>query len=153
MVAGTGRPPKPTALKLLHGETRPSRVNPNEARPRDALPVPPEWLSDEVRAVWDRVVDELRHMRVVSAADTDALVVYCQAVVHHREAAELVNREGLLLAGRDGGWVKHPAMQFVRDQAVLIKVMAGQFGLTPAARVGLSTGDAPDVEGAARLLS
>lgn len=148
-----GPAPKPTNLKLLHGETRPSRINASEPRPRPALPDAPSWLSDDVRAVWDRVVTELRHMRVVTAADTDALVVYCQAVVHHREACEQVNRDGLMMIGQKGELVKNPAMQFVRDQAVLIKVMASQFGLTPAARVGLTAGEAPSVEGVERLFS
>lgn len=148
-----GRPPKPTALKLLHGESRPSQVNYNEPKPRSASPVAPDWLPGPVRDVWDRVLPELEHMHVITAADTDALVVYCQAVVHYEEACRVVNADGMLIVGRGGELVKNPAMQFVRDQAVLIKVMAGQFGLTPAARVGLSTGDIQDVTGAERLLS
>lgn len=148
-----GPAPKPTALKLLHGQNKPSQVNPNEPRPREALPVAPEWLSEETRAVWDRVVGELSHMRVVTAADADALVVYCQAVVHHRRAVESVERDGMLITGRLGEPVKNPVMQFVRDQAVLVKVMAQQFGLTPAARVGLTAGEVDDRSGAERLLS
>lgn len=148
-----GPAPKPTALRVLHGETRPSRVNANEPMPRAGLPDAPSWLEPATREVWDRTVAELAHMRVLTSADRDALVVYCQAVVHHARAVREVAATGLLIEGKDGYPVKNPAMQFVRDQAVLIKVMAGQFGLTPAARVGLTTGDAPDVEGAARLLS
>lgn len=148
-----GRPAKPTALKLLHGETRPSQLNPNEPMPRMVAPDPPVWLSGRALEVWRRVAAELAHMRVLSAADGDALVVYCQAVAHYEEAVALVGEQGMLVRGRLGEWVKNPAMQFVRDQAVLVKVMAREFGLTPAARVGLAVGDVRESGGAERLLS
>ena len=148
-----GPAPKPTQLKLLHGETRPSRVNLNEPSPRAELPEPPEWLVGEALRVWRYTLGELRHMRVVTAADRDALAVYCQAVAHYAEAAAAVSEQGMLITGKDGYTVRNPAMQFVRDQAVLVKAMAGQFGLTPSARVGLTAGEAPDATGAERLLS
>ena len=128
---------KPTNMRILHGETRPSRINRNEPRPRQLLPEPPDWLSPDARAVWDRILPELAHMRLVTAADRDALVVYCQAVAHHAQAVREVNERGLLVPGREGNLVKNPACQFVREQAVLVKVMGQQFGLTPAARVSL----------------
>ncbi len=149
-----GPAPKPTALRLLHGETKPSRVGKREPMPRSALPVMPEWLPEKVQVVWRRTVDELAHMHIVTAADGDALAVYCQAVVHYEDACRLVNTAGMLIRGRLGEVVKNPAMQFVRDQGLLIKVMAGQFGLTPAARVGLEAGEAPEsLAGPERLLS
>jgi P27 family predicted phage terminase small subunit len=148
-----GPAPKPTQLRVLHGETAPSRVNPNEAKPRAAAPQTPGWLSGRALEVWHRTCVELKHMGLLSAADGDALTVYCQAVAHYEEAVALVAQDGMMIPGRDGGVVKHPAMQFVRDQAVLIKVMAREFGLTPAARVGLSGDKGEEPGGAERLLS
>jgi P27 family predicted phage terminase small subunit len=149
-----GPAPTPTQLRLLHGETRPSRIHQNEPKPRAVLPVAPDWLTDRARSVWDRTVAELDHMGMATMADQDSLVVYCQSVAHYEEACRLVNTAGLLIRGRDGGVVKNPAMQFVRDQAVLIRAYAREFGLTPAARVGLETGEQPEQHlGPQRLLS
>lgn len=135
---------KPTALKLLHGETRPSRLNLDEPQPRDGVPDPPDWLSAETRAVWDRTSAELAAMGLLTTADRDALAVYCQAVVHHAAAVREVEGRGLLVKGRGGVMVKNPACQMVREQAVLIKIMGQQFGLTPTARASLTTGPSSD---------
>jgi len=88
-----------------------------------------------------------------SSADGDALLVYCQAVVHYTEACKLVNTAGLLIKGHDGGVVKNPAVQIVRDTGIMIRVMAGEFGLTPSARVGLTARTERDGPHAERLLS
>lgn len=137
---------KPTALKLLQGEHRASRINANEPVPRPLPPEPPGWLPKDVRAVWDRTLVELTAMNLAASADGDSLVVFCQAVVHYAEACRLVNTAGILIKGENGGVVKNPAMQIVRDTGHTIRTMGGQFGLTPAARAGLSAGRADDAE-------
>ena len=147
-----GPAPMPTALRLLHGES-PYRINANEPIPRDGLPTPPPDIPRPVRAVWDRTVAELDAMGVITGADGDALLVYCQAVVHYTEACKLVNTAGLLIKGHDGGVVKNPAVQIVRDTGIMIRVMAGEFGLTPSARVGLTARTERDGPHAERLLS
>jgi len=149
-----GPAPKPTNLRLLQGETRPSRVNHDEPQPANKEPVPAEWFTPAVREVWDRTVRELRIMHLLAAADQDALAVYCQSVVNYQEAVKLVNAAGLVMRGRDGGVVKNPAIQMVRDFGAQVRVMANEFGLTPAARVGLSTKEKPSAgAGAERYLS
>jgi P27 family predicted phage terminase small subunit len=149
-----GRAPTPTKLRLLHGEHRPSRINANEPVPAAMEPVAPEWFTVEARAVWDRVTYQLKMMELLTAADQDALVVYCEAVVNYEAAVKLVSKAGLLIRGRDGNVVKNPAVQMVRDFGATIRVMSGEFGLTPAARVGLSTKSNPSAAaGAERLLS
>lgn len=146
-----GPAPLPSNVRRLNGETRPSRVSPDEVQPRAMTPTPPAWLTGRAMEVWDRTVVELAHMKVLTAADTDSLVIYCQAVAHYEEAVRLVNSSGMLVRGRLGEVVKNPAMQFVRDQALLVKTMAAQFGLTPSSRVGL-TGEHAETSHAERLL-
>ena len=144
----------PTKLRLLHGETRPSRINYNEPVPAAMEPVMPEWFTPEARAVWERVTYQLRMMGLLHAADQDALVVYCEAVVNYTHAQQMVSKAGLLVRGRDGNAVKNPAVQMVREFGATIRVMSAEFGLTPSARVGLSTTQrAPEKAGAERLLS
>lgn len=141
---------KPTALRVLHGQSVPA----DEVQPRSETPDPPEWLTNEAREVWDRTVPELEHMRVLTSVDGEALAMYCTAVALHAEAVETVDREGLVVTGAMGAQIKHPLMQVIRDQATMAMTYARAFGMTPASRVGLTTGKKPDDgKSAERLLS
>lgn len=151
-----GPAPKPTRLKLLQGETRPSRIGDGEPQPREARPEPPGWLTADARAVWDRTVRELAAMGMCHAADTDSLVVYCNAVVNHARAQQLLDHSHVLVKGANGGLVRNPANTVVAHNAIIIGRYAREFGLTPAARVGLSTEPAEPEDTrqlAARLLT
>ena len=151
-----GPAPTPTALKLLRGETRPSRIGSGEPQPRSAGPEPPGWLDDDARAVWDRTVVELEAMGLAYASDTDALVVYCNAVVTHARAQRLLDRSGVLVRGTGGQLVRNPATTVISHTAQIVARFAREFGLTPAARVSLQAtpGEPEDSRAlAARLLS
>lgn len=133
-----GRRPVPTALKILRGETRPSRVNRDEPRPVGQLVAPPDDLSSEAGAVWRRVLREFGHTGVIRGADGDVMRIYCETVARYERASRLLDQSGPLVRGaRSGELVKNPLHQIVRDNAVLIRSLAGELGLTPAARVGL----------------
>jgi hypothetical protein len=47
-----GPAPKPTNLRLLHGDRR-DRINTSEPLPADGIPVCPKSAPDVVREVWD----------------------------------------------------------------------------------------------------
>jgi P27 family predicted phage terminase small subunit len=64
--------------------------------------------------------------------------MYCEAVVRYEQAARLLSQSAPLIRGRRGAeLVKNPLHQVVRDNAPLVRALAGDLGLTPAARVGL----------------
>jgi P27 family predicted phage terminase small subunit len=128
-----GPRPRPTQLKLLHGD-RKDRINHAEPLPRNALPELPDGVSDEVREIWEYTLRELIAMKVAHAADRDALLCYCEAVVTHRKASALLKKSAILVQGRDGGLVRNPVLQIQRDAATLIRGFAQEFGLTPSAR-------------------
>lgn len=128
-----GPAPKPTQLRLLHGD-RPARVNDREPVARDVLPEPPASVAGDVREVWEYTVRELAAMRVVSSADRDALLCYCEAVVAHRKASAVLAKSPVLVKGALGGLVRNPALAIQRDAAHTIRAFAQEFGLTPSAR-------------------
>jgi len=149
-----GPTPTPTNLRLLRGESRPSRINQNEPVPANRQPLPPTDVTPEIQAVWDRVVEDLRIMHMLAGADEDMIYAYCVTVVKYRDAVRLVNSAGLVMRGRDGNIVKNPAVQFVRDFGAQLRVLGNEFGFSPAARVGLSTKEKPSAgAGAERYLS
>jgi P27 family predicted phage terminase small subunit len=145
-----GPAPTPTNLKLLRGETRPSRIGSGEPMPREALPEAPDWLADDARAVWDATVPELGAMGLAYAADTAALVVYCNAVAVHARAQRELDEHGVLVDGAHDVRVRNPAATVVSHSAAIISRYGREFGLTPAARVGL-TASPPEPEDARAL--
>jgi P27 family predicted phage terminase small subunit len=141
-----GPAPKPAKLRLLEG-ARERDINQNAPIPRSGEVVPPDEMSDDVRAIFDYTLAELEHMGIVAPADRDALVAYCEAVDKHRKASALLARSPVLVKGMHGNLVRNPAMQIQRDAAHLIRQFAQEFGLTPSARARIDR-DRDDDDGA-----
>lgn len=130
-----GQRPKPTALRVLHGD-RPSRINTEEPIADDGVPVCPT-TDTEVRKIWDYTVGHLTRMGIASPADRDVLLCFCEAVLVHREASAQVAALGVLVPSgpRDNGaLMRNPALAVQRDSALMIARFAQHFGLSPSAR-------------------
>lgn len=148
-----GRRAKPTALKRLEG-AQPSRINDAEPEPTVGAVNPPDWLSAEALAVWGELAPDLVAKGVLTAWDVEPFGVLCDAIVHYRQASAAVAEDGVLVPGRKEALVKHPGMQLVRDTAATIRAYAGEFGLTPSSRSGVTIAEEdPDGTSAARLLT
>ena len=132
-----GPQPKPTALKILSGETRPSVINYAEPIPEGGPLSPPPDIRPEARVVWEQVVAALGRTGVLTSADKHVLRLYAEAMARYLEAEAMLVKTGPLIKGRDGNFVKNPLHQIVRDNADAVKKYAREIGLTPAARVGL----------------
>ncbi|WP_159944798.1 MULTISPECIES: phage terminase small subunit P27 family [unclassified Nocardiopsis] len=145
-----GPAPKPTKLRVLHGE-RPHRINTSEPQPAAGLPEPPEGLDEATRAIWDEVVAELDAMGLATRPDRHQLHAYVEAVRLHAQASVLVQRAGPLIKDRDGDLRTNPAVRIQREASRTMLLLAREFGLTPAARVGLA-GEHVAQDHAARLL-
>lgn len=149
-----GRAPTPTPLKLLAAVQK-SRINTDEPAPGDGPPDCPSKNKD-VLEVWDYTVRHMDAMGIITTVDRDVLHAYCVAVVAFREAVDIVEKEGSIITSSHGGLVRHPACQAVKENAMLMKGFAQQFGLTPSARTTIRVGDSklkPKEQGAARLLT
>ena len=142
-----GPRPAPTALKVLRGERRPSRVNYRAPKPLPNLPVKPADLPPQAGATWDLVIGELGHTGVLTALD--GLVLRLLADARYASAATALAASGPLIRGaRAGELIKNPLHQIVRDNATLVLMVARELGATPSARAGLRT---PAAEPGARL--
>jgi P27 family predicted phage terminase small subunit len=144
-----GPAPAPTALKLLRGERRPSRINAREPKPLPGLPGRPADLGPGATSAWDRVLAELGPSGVLTGVDRDVLRAYVEAVERYEQAAIAYARSGPLIRGaRQGELIKNPLHQIVRDNAMLVLALARELGATPSARSGLR---APAAEPGAKL--
>jgi len=137
-----GPAPKPTQLRLLHGD-RPARTNQDEPTPAAGRPECPADATDEVRQVWDYTLSQLIIMGVATPADRDALRCYCEAVVTHRRASAILAKSQVLVPGAiKGTVVQNPAVRIQRDAASTVRAFAGEFGFTPSARSEIHKGEA-----------
>lgn len=136
-----GVSPKPTQLRLLHGD-QPKRINKDEPWPAEGLPECPDDASDEVRDVWNYTLSQLIVMGIATPADRDSLRCYCEAVVTHRRACTLLAAGALIVDGALGTRITNPLVRIQRDAAQAVRQFAGEFGFTPSARSEIHKGEA-----------
>ena len=146
----TGRPKKPTSLKVLHGD-RKDRINDREPKPASLEVAPPEWLSDEAVEVWHRLAADLERTGVLTAWDVEAYALWCDAVVRRRHAVLELRKTGEVVElpvfnknGEQTGYrlAKSPWTLVLNEADAQFQKYAARFGLTPSDRADLSIGEA-----------
>ena len=135
-------------LKLLAGNPGKKRLNTREPQPPTGAPHRPDWLSEEARKVWKRLVPQLRAMRILTVVDADALAAYCHTFVRWREAEDFITKHGSVYPIRDDqGRVKcmqqFPQVAIARNHLLAMRAYQQEFGLTPAARSRVNAGEPP----------
>lgn len=130
---------EPTQAKLARGETRPSRLNAAEPKPAPNEPEMPADMSARAKAVWQRVVAEMRGTGVILRVDSDVLRCYCEAVDLYETAVRTLAGSALLIR-HHGDMVKNPLNQVVRDNRDAVRLFARELGLSPSGRSGLNIG-------------
>ena len=128
---------KPTALKILAGTARASRIDPNEPQPNIKLAAPPKHLSDEAKKEWRRIGKKLLRLGIVSEIDYAALGLYCENWSRWIEAELAMQKYGLMLV-KDKFPTVSPYLKIANDaMAGMLRVLV-EFGMTPSARTRVS---------------
>ena len=111
-----GPTPSPPALELLRG--RPGRRRAGKGPPEipAACPEPPDALSVEARAEWEKILPALTEYGIVTVLDGAVLGIYCTLRAQWRELQSILHRDGLMLT-RAGGPIPHPALKASLDTA------------------------------------
>ena len=147
MAAKTGRPAKPTALRLLHGDKK-NRIPKGEPAPAAGDVLPPKALDAEAVEVWNQLAPDLIRQGVLTAWDAHLFGIFCQSVVYAHRAESMINQTSIMLRGRRGDEpVKNPAIQVFRDMSDLALRSGCRFGLTPSDRAQLATGSQEQLAG------
>jgi len=126
----------PTALKVLRGEKRESRLNRQAPRPVGTGPVMPPGMSAGAQRVWRRQVASLGPTGILTPVDSYALRCFCEAVDRYTVSAQLLAGSAPVIRGPNG-LAKNPLHQIVRDNAMLVRMYAIGLGFMPSAREGL----------------
>lgn len=156
----SGRPQKPAALHILHGNR--SKKNFDElieeikspAIPVAAPPMP-DVLSDDAVAEWERLIPDLTALGLISTLDQMALATYCQAyadwlryerLIAKRNAQSDDDLGGDIQVFKTGAEQTGVLRQLSNDAAKRANAAGAQFGFSPMARRNLKTAPAPQGE-------
>lgn len=99
---------------------------------------PPEWLSEAAKQEFLRVVQLMEQTGLLTNADVDELAVYADAVAKYAQATQELERDGLTIAGAQGGRIQHPAVLVATKYAQIIAKLAPRLGLDPSGRASLA---------------
>lgn len=131
-----GRPPKPTALKLIEGNRGKRAAPRNEPDPAYLNDLtPPAHLPAEAAAVWQELAPQLRQALLLTQLDKLALEWLCVAAAQHRKATEQTGTDRMIVRNAETGslspspWLIVQSMAFKRGKA-----LCDAFGMNPAAR-------------------
>ena len=131
-----GRKPKPVELHRLTGSYRADRHGGRMARQPGEIPDKPAWLPPEASAEWDRIAPTLAPLGLLTPLDRAAFVAYCLAWAEFVWAVKEVQQAGITYEA-EGKLKPHPAVRIASNAAKLMLQLAGEFGMTPAARTRL----------------
>jgi P27 family predicted phage terminase small subunit len=161
MMGKRGPAPKPTGLRVLHGD-RKDRTNTAEPKPSADEVAPPPWLGAAAMAVWERYAPDLEAKGVLTAWDVEAFGCWCDAVARRRKAAVMLEDEGEIVEapvynknGECTGFrrVKNPWCLVLVEADGQVQRYGARFGLTPSDRSQLKVGGEGAAAGPERLLS
>ncbi|MFC0281791.1 phage terminase small subunit P27 family [Falsigemmobacter intermedius] len=139
-----GRKPKPTHLKIVAGEKRPSRINKDEPVANQGLAVAPAWLSSRAAEIFDQISATLHGMGIASPDDTHALAL-CASRLEEVEILTVMVEDAGRTYTSEGGLVKARPEVAMRNEAMRhAQSLLAEFGLTPSARSKVSAGKAPE---------
>lgn len=140
---------RPPGLKIIEGRGNGTDSGGRKVKQppgfRRLPPEAPEWLPDEARAEWDRVVPELQRLQLLKQIDRATLTAYCltwDRLV--RAQKEMEDDGGSVLAENSQGRVRHPAVAVIEAASKELRAWAAEFGLSPSAESQLTSPEAGD---------
>jgi P27 family predicted phage terminase small subunit len=102
------------------------------------LPAPPEWLGEIGKQVWLRIAPVLYRIGCFTANDQELFGLYCEAWEEFFEARKEIETCGPTAYTDKGTCYQHPAVGRKNKAIARIRQIGGDFGMSPAARVGLN---------------
>ena len=144
-----GPRPKPTALKILEGNPGRRTLRSEPQAPRGEPPMP-TWLDAEGRAEWRRLCDSLALLGLLCTTDRGCLAILCDL---WSESVRLTKRLRRMPVAESGGVRAGRIASQLRTSMQMYVKIAREFGLTPAARIGLPVGAAPAADNFEQFIS
>lgn len=120
-------------------------VKPHIRVERDGLEnaPPPDWLSGDAKAEWNRIVPILAQRKILTTADLGSVENYCMAIGLAREMEREIQKIGAVQKvyqiDKNGnahltGIRKNPAVSVQSDAMTRARLLAAELGCTPVSR-------------------
>lgn len=132
-----GTIPVPRALKLVRGNPGKRALPPNEPRPPVGAQMP-EWLTDDAKAHWPLVAEQLEACGILTNVDAPALGLYCEAFARWKYASDQVAKFGPVVKAPSGFPVQSPFLAIANKAWMQMVRMLVEFGMTPSSRTRVS---------------
>lgn len=137
-MAKPGPKKKPTTLALIQGNPGKRPLNEQEPEPpRVYRPRAPRGMTKIEQAKWGKMCELLAGMRVLTAADLDALEIYVREWCSMMEALRDINERGKLLRLPNGNTMWNPSWSAYKHSQKVVRNLQAEFGLTPSSRTGI----------------
>ena len=144
--------PAPSNVRMLRGNPgghQPAHTVSERTPP--ARPDAPEWLSEEARAEWDRVVPELDGLGILARVDRGVLALYCDTWGKFVAVSREIDGTDATVKPRNRGEgsVRHPLWTTYRALGGQLQSLASKLGCEPSARARLAIPaiDGDDLDG------
>ena len=141
----TGRPPRPTKIKILEGEPNKNRINRHEPK-ATGRPYCPKYLDKAAQAEWYRICPILNNMGLLAASDRALVANYCQSYSRVVKYEKIIAEKGELYKTSNGNIIMSPAYLVLSKERDMLHKFSVELGLTPSARsrIMVNTGSGQD---------
>src|SRR5690242_8230113 len=129
-----GRKPKPTRLKVLRGETRPSKL---KTEPKVDGPIelaPPDHLGEAAAAEYRRIAQKMADSGLLTTLDRGTLAAYCDCYGTWVECCVVLRIKGVTLVNMQGNTVARPEVALRNESLRQMRGYLAELGLSPASR-------------------
>ena len=133
------RGPKPKKRDRLQKRGRGAPIRPGEdVTVLVSEPEYPGWLSEKHRPRWERTVEALRKLRVLSSTDENLIARYTALHVRFEECVESLEVEDDYLTDENGQTMRNPKLAQYEKLADQLLRIEDKLGLSPQARTALA---------------
>lgn len=136
-----GRPPKPTALKVLQGNPGRRPLNDREPAFRPADPTPPKHLTGYAKEEWERVAPQLIQQGVLTDADRALFAAGCERYGVYMEA--IAQADSLLVESKANGYITNPLHALAKSALADAMAVFREFGIGASSRSKVRTAPPP----------
>lgn len=152
-----GRPPVSISVLQQNGKKHLTKVEIQKRTNAEESLVPktnkikfPDWLEPAAKDEWNRIIKELKRLKLVSNIDVAALAICCDAYSKYIKATTDINKVGLLVTYTNKGGIKNivqnPLIPIANKYSEIYKKYCVDFGLTPMARLKLALNKNEEIE-------
>ena len=129
-----GRPPVPTALRILHGNPSRRPLNEEEPKPETEIPECPDGLDKVGQDEWERITGHLYQLNMVADMDLAVLYGYCHSFEQFIKSATDLKKTGFLVKAPSGYPIVNPLLSINNKAKAMMLKFAQELGLSVVQR-------------------